>query len=285
MHLPDAERVRSLIERVAAEEMLPRFRRLGTSDVRTKTGPGDLVTIVDEICEARLSEGLRDLLPGSVVVGEEAAESSDAGWVDRLSSDDPVWIIDPLDGTYNYATGVDRFSSIVALSYRGETVAGWIHDPVREETGMAMAGEGAWIGSTRLAVAEPGDLPSISGAFSLPPKRAPLRAFAEDLRAHLARHHWLGSAGLDYLWLASGRAHVGVGGTYGRLKPWDHAAGVLMHREAGGFSALSTGEAYAPRHLSGLLIVAPDQRVWADVRHILAACMLADEDQGTPTTD
>ncbi len=270
MRMPDLERVRALMERVAAEEMLPRFRRLDAADVRQKTGPGDLVTVVDEICEARLSEGLQALLPGSVVVGEEAADA-DASRVDLLQSDDPVWVIDPVDGTYNYASGVDRFSSIVALCYRGETVAGLVHDPINGETGMAARGEGAWIGSTRLSVAvAAGGLETLSGAFSLPPRSAALRPFAENLRSRLDRHHWLGSAGLDYLWLASGRAQVGVGGTHGRLKPWDHAAGNLMHREAGGYAAMSTGTDYSPLLLSGVLITAPDRQSWDEVRRLMA---------------
>ncbi len=270
MRMPDLERVRALMERVAAEEMLPRFRRLDAADVREKAGPGDLVTIVDEICEARLSEGLRTLLPGSVVVGEEAADA-DASQVDLLRTDDPVWVIDPVDGTYNYANGVDRFSTIVALCYRGETVAGLIHDPVNGETGTAARGEGAWIGSTRLTVgAGEGGLDTLTGAFSLPPRTSALRPFAEDLRSRLNRHHWLGSAGLDYLWLASGRAQVCVGGTHGRLKPWDHAAGNLMHREAGGYAAMSTGAGYSPLLQSGVLITAPDRQSWDEVRHLMA---------------
>ena len=270
MRMPDMERVGALMERVAAEEMLPRFRRLEPADVREKAGPRDLVTVVDEVCEARLSEGLRALLPGSVVVGEEAADA-DASQVDRLGGDDPVWVIDPVDGTYNYATGVDRFSSIVALCHRGETMAGLIHDPINAETAIAVAGEGAWIGSTRLSVAPAeGGLETLSGAFSLPPKSAPLRPFAEELRSRLRRHYWLGSAGLDYLWLASGRAQVCIGGTHGRLKPWDHAAGYLMHQEAGGYGALATGEPYSPLQLSGVLITAPDQTAWEAVRRLTA---------------
>ena len=127
------------------------------------------------------------------------------------------------------------------------------------------------MGSTRLSVAATeGGLETLSGAFSLPPKSAALRPITEDLRARLHRHHWLGSAGLDYLWLATGRAQVGVGGTHGRLKPWDHAAGNLMHREAGGYSAMASGEPYTPLRLSGILITAPDRTSWNAVRRLMA---------------
>src|SRR3546814_16845900 len=74
--------------------------------------------------------------------------------MDRLDGEAPVWIIDPLDGTWNFAHGRDRFASIVALAIGGETMAGWIHDPMAGVTGCAVSGEGAYIGSRRLRVAE-----------------------------------------------------------------------------------------------------------------------------------
>src|SRR3546814_3877675 len=144
MTLPDIERVTRIIEEVAAEEMLPRFRTLEGDQIREKSGPGDLVTIVDEVCEKRLSAALTDLLPGSLVVGEEA-HAADPSIMDRLDGEAPVWIIDPLDGTWNFAHGRDRFASIVALAIGGETMAGWIHDPMAGVTGCAVSGEGAYI--------------------------------------------------------------------------------------------------------------------------------------------
>ena len=100
--LPDIDRVTRLIEEAAAAEVMPRFRKLAAHDVRGKA-PGDLVTIADEAVEARLTPALTALLPGSIVIGEEAA-AADPNLLDRLFDDSPAWIIDPVDGTANYIT-------------------------------------------------------------------------------------------------------------------------------------------------------------------------------------
>lgn len=266
----DAVRVTTIIEAIAAEEMLPRFRCLGVGDVREK-GPGDLVTVVDEACEARLAQALTALLPGSIVVGEEDA-TRDPRVLEQLSGEAPVWIIDPLDGTYNFAHGVDRFATIVALARYGETVAGWIHDPVNGVTAMGEAGAGAFIGSRRLRAAGAAPLAAMTGAFSRPryARSGPMRGIIDRLAKAVGRHISLGSAGIEYLWLADGRAHIGLGGIFGKLRPWDHAAGVLLHKEAGGFSAMLDGTPYTPAVLSGGLLAAPDPACWRAVRDLLS---------------
>ena len=95
--------VSEAIVAICAEEMVPRFRALNQSEIGTKDG-GDVVTIVDTICEQRLKATLTDLLPGSVTVGEEEVAANPA-LLDRLEGQDDVWLIDPLDGTKNFAAG------------------------------------------------------------------------------------------------------------------------------------------------------------------------------------
>src|SRR3546814_14211222 len=115
MTLPDIERVTRIIEEVAAEEMLPRFRTLAGDQIREKSGPGDLVTIVDEVCEKRLYAALTDLLPGSLVVGEEAP-AADPWIMDRRAGEAQVVIIAPLAGNWQFAHGRDRFAQIDTLA-------------------------------------------------------------------------------------------------------------------------------------------------------------------------
>lgn len=264
MILPDIDRVARIIEEVAADELLSRFRLLDRSEIREKTGPGDLVTVADEACERRLAAALTDLLPGSRVVGEEDC-AADPGVMDRLNGDDPVWIVDPLDGTWNFAHGFDRFASIVALAVAGETVAGWIHDPMAEVTGRAAKGEGAYIGGRRLGVAEslpPDQMVAILTDFLFGPDEQPA---VERMKARLAGVYNERCAGVEYLQLAEGKAHIAVPGG---LKPWDHAAGALLHREAGGHHAMIDGSAYGPRVHHGRLILAPDRESWDVVRRI-----------------
>ncbi|HYH23503.1 MAG TPA: inositol monophosphatase family protein [Azospirillum sp.] len=260
--IPDVDRVSSVIREVAETAILPYFRKLSEGQVREKTGPTDLVTIADEAGERALTPRLVDLLPGSVVVGEEAA-SADSAVLDRLSGDAPVWVIDPVDGTLNFAAGRATFAVIVALVQGGRTVAGWIHDPCGQRTAVAVVGEGAWMDGRRMRVAAPAPLNTMRGAAST-------RFCAEGVGQRIMEglmgmggHVSLLSAAHEYLCLITGETHFSL---YHRLMPWDHAAGVLLHAEAGGHSALANGTPYRPTLTDGSLLMAPDEASWRAVR-------------------
>ncbi|HEY0836481.1 MAG TPA: inositol monophosphatase family protein [Azospirillum sp.] len=263
--LPDIDRVSAVIREVAETEILPYFRQLTDGQVREKSGPTDLVTIADEAGERALTPRLADLLPGSVVVGEEAA-SADPAVLDRLSGDAPVWVIDPVDGTINFAAGRPAFAVIVALVQGGRTLAGWIHDPCGNRTAVAAAGEGAWMDGRRLRVADPAPVGAMRGAASTrfcPDEVG--RRIREGLAA-MGGHISLLSAAHEYLCLITGETHFSL---YHRLMPWDHAAGVLLHAEAGGHAALVDGTPYRPTLLEGSLLMAPDEASWHAVRERL----------------
>lgn len=225
---------------VAEAHILPRFKKLAEGDVRSKTHPGDLVTVADVESEHALTRMLPELLPGSLVIGEEAA-SADAAVLNHLAGEEPIWIIDPIDGTANFVNGVARFAVMVALVRRGETLMGWIHDPVENRTLWAEKGAGAWL-------AEAGAAPKrVRVPLPESPGLAGLTAglYNRDLAAlkgKFARIVRLGSAAHDYWSLTDGRMHV-LG--FRRLKPWDHAAGLLIHTEAGGYNRMMSGQAYS----------------------------------------
>lgn len=271
MTLPDCHHVAEIMETVAREIIVPRFRDLAEGEVREKS-PGDLVTIADEESEIRLAAALADLLPGSVVVGEEAA-SADPSVLDRLYGDAPVWIIDPLDGTANFAAGRDSFAMIVALAEKGRTVAGWIYQPITGRMGWATAGGGTFVNGVPGEVAAPAAIADMRGYVSGPRYSGAHWAKLSRLRDAMISGKNLRCSGIEYLELASGGAHLCVPV---RLNPWDHAAGVLMHREAGGFSALIDGSDYTPLLSEALLILAPDEASWQEVRDFLNADVVAD---------
>ena len=156
----DRDAVAALLREVAASEVLPRFRNLAKADVRAKTSAQDLVTLADLEAERVLTARLPALLPGSVVVGEEAAYA-DPRVLERLDGETPVWVIDPVDGTANFSAGRPTFAMIVALVDRGQTVAGWILDPLHDRMALAERGAGAWLGDTRIQ-AHPADGPLLS---------------------------------------------------------------------------------------------------------------------------
>src|SRR5215470_17897885 len=106
---------------------MPRYAKLAAGEVREK-GPGDLVTVADEAVERRLAPELGQMLPGSVVLGEEAA-AADPSRIELLDGTDPVWVIDPIDGTANFAEARGDFGVMVALVRHGEVLSSWIYDP------------------------------------------------------------------------------------------------------------------------------------------------------------
>ncbi|HWT09899.1 MAG TPA: inositol monophosphatase family protein, partial [Roseomonas sp.] len=172
--------VAALLRDAARAEILPRFRRLAQGAVRTKSGPLDLVTDADEAAERVIEAGLARLFPGCVVVGEEAA-AADPSVMDRLADADLAFVVDPVDGTANFAAGLPLFATMAAAVVKGEVVGAWIHDPLGDDTAIALRGEGAWIADPEgrpmadLRVAAPAPLERMVGAISwgfLPP---PLR--------------------------------------------------------------------------------------------------------------
>jgi fructose-1,6-bisphosphatase/inositol monophosphatase family enzyme len=260
------ERVRERIAAAAAEEIKPRFGRLAAHDIRQK-GPNDLVTTADLAMEHRLTGDLLDLLPGSLVVGEEAC-AEDPAVQDRLTSGALVWLVDPIDGTNNFARSRPLIAVIVALVRQGETIAGWIHDPLTGTTVLAERGGGCWQDGRRLKVGAPAPVAAMAGTISPGFLPEELRARINAKRAAFAHptNGWY-CGGQEYMALCEGSLHFAL---YGKLHPWDHAAGVLMHEEAGGYSALFDGSAYAPTTDAKGLIAAPDVASWRALRdHLL----------------
>ncbi|HEV7268095.1 MAG TPA: inositol monophosphatase family protein [Falsiroseomonas sp.] len=264
-----ASEVATLLRDAARAEIMPRFRRLAPDAVRAKTGPLDLVTEADEAAERVIEAGLAKLFPGALVVGEEAA-SADPALLDRLAEADCALVVDPVDGTANFAAGVPLFGCMAALFLKGEVVAGWIHDPLGDDTAIALRGEGAWIEDFEgrnhgaLAVAAPVPLGRMVGAVSWGWMPEPLRSRVPARLPRLAAAINYRCAAHEYRLAAGGHAHLLV---YNRLMPWDHAPGWLLHREAGGFSAQFDGGPYiAARHRSGGLICAPDRAGWEEAR-------------------
>lgn len=260
--LPDLDRVADLVREVARTAVMPYFRAPEKVDIRQKTGPNDLVTAADEAAERALTAALTALEPGSTVVGEEAV-SVDAALLERLRGDAPVWIIDPVDGTINFANGKPAFAVIVAYARGGKTLAGWIHDPVDGRMAVAATGQGAWVDGRRATVAAAVPVSAMVGALSTHYCDPALGRQLSERGSGVGRVQSLASAAQEYLRLLQGDAHFSL---YHRLMPWDHAAGVLMHGEAGGYSALADGSPYEPTVVGGTLINAPDAASWRALR-------------------
>lgn len=264
--LPDMERVTRLLVEVAEEEVLPRFRSLKDHEIRHKSG-GEVVTVVDEVVERRLSAALVDLVPGARFLGEEAA-ASDPGLFGRLGEAGPLWVIDPVDGTRNFANGVSRFAVMLAFVRAGETLMSWIHDPIDGTTAMAQAGEGARLDGRTLSVAAPAPVEKMigtlhAGQFAPPEMVRQVRSRRDRVKAVKS----LGCAGAEYVRLARGELHFTL---FTKMMPWDHAPGVLIHREAGGCARTLAGEDYQPAMTDAHgLLMAPDEPSWQSLNRVL----------------
>ena len=262
--LPDSDKVVAIIRETAERDIIPRFRRLQRHEVMEKDA-GGVVTVADIEAEHRLSRRLPELVPGSQVVGEEAV-AKDPAILERLSAGGPAWLVDPVDGTGNFAAGSPVFAIIVCFLVDGRSRAGWIHDPMSGKTAVAYEGEGAWYAGERLSAGPPAPLDAMIGSlnYSYFPHdmresvRQRARAFRE-LRSYRCAAH-------DYLSLARGEKHFSL---YRRLWPWDHAAGVLLLREAGGYTARLDDKAYhAGDRVEGLLSTT-DPESWGTIKNFL----------------
>jgi len=262
------EEVSRLIADVAAVEIMPRFRNLEPGHVIEKAA-GDLVTIADRAAEERLTAALRDLLPGSTVVGEEAV-AADAALLDRLLGDQQVWIIDPIDGTTNFIEGRNEFAVMVCLAQRGELIASWIHRPVTGATAVAEAGGGAWMEGARVKLPEPPQAAAsmtgtlLAGTFGDRRYNQLIQQRRNQVKAARSSR----SAAIEYWRLLLGDLHFSL---FTKLMPWDHAAGVLLHREAGGHAGyIDKGDPYVPADMfrPGLL-VAPSEAAWQKIHWTL----------------
>jgi len=261
----DMSAVNRLLVEAAKETILPHFRQLKAREVDTKAGPHDVVTVADRAAEAWLGPKLKALAPDSVIVGEEAA-SADESVMEALRRPGIAWLIDPVDGTANFAVGSALFAVMVTMVRDGEAEASWIHDPVRGVTAMARRGHGAWMleadgTERRFQLSKPASLAHLSGAPNI---RYGERDFAARIAHRLDRTAGvfiLRCAGQEYMAIAEGHIHYAL---YNRALPWDHAAGCLLIEEAGGVAKRLDGSRYraADKPWGSPLVVACGDDAW-----------------------
>ncbi|MGW1159532.1 inositol monophosphatase family protein [Streptomyces sp. NPDC002513] len=233
--------VEDALRTAAATEIMPRFRRLAEHEIDEKSGPHDLVTDADRKAEEYLTEALSKLLPGSVVVGEEAVHANPATY-DALRDEAPVWIVDPVDGTRQFVHGDPGFCTLVALAQGGVVHASWTYAPARDQLATAIRGGGAFLDGRRLHSGSPAPGRDLEVATSHPfyttdeQKRALLGLQTEGIRPRSC-----GSAGLEYLHIAQGLLDATA---FCWEAAWDHAAGLLLVEEAGGTHRTMAGEPF-----------------------------------------
>jgi len=235
---PDAlhEAMHALLRDVTQRAILPYYQKLAAHEVIAKAAD-DVVTVADNLAEEMLAEGLAKIIPGLPLVGEEAAHA-DPAVQDRLSGD--CWIVDPLDGTRNFAKGKPPFGILVAMASGGEAHTGWIYDCLTDRFCVAHRGKGAFVNGERIVAWPTGETPpvaAISLIFMDNARRDAVKAAIADYRQ--VDVPWC--AAEQYPRLALGENDLSL---FERTLPWDHAAGVLWLNEAGGQAARLDGSPY-----------------------------------------
>ena len=227
----------ALMQRVTEQAILPRYRNLAEGEVEDKGG-NDPVTIADKESEALLRAGLAQIDPAIGFVGEEAAHE-DPSILDRL--DAPCWIVDPIDGTRNFAHGKPPFGIIIARADNGLAQSGWLYDCLTHRFCAAHRGSGAFVDGEKVTSRATGKTPPVA-AISL--------IFMEEDRRQATRRHISPNyqlvdipfcAAEQYPRLGLGVNDVSI---FERTLAWDHAAGALWLEEAGGMVARPDGSPY-----------------------------------------
>jgi fructose-1,6-bisphosphatase/inositol monophosphatase family enzyme len=242
------ERVSTVVRDVVTLVVMPSFRSLRPEDIHSKDTPGDpddLVTSVDKAAERYLIDALRDVVPGAAFIGEEAV-CDDPSLLAALSAPAPAWIIDPIDGTKNFAHGNANFGVMIALVEAGRIRASWMAVPAAHPSGylvVAERGGGTRIDGERVEARR--EVPAIPRG-SVHTRMMPVdtaREVLDRLRGTYEPSPSTGSAATEYSAIIRGDKDFVI---YYRLLPWDHASGALAVTEAGGAAVHLNGDAYAP---------------------------------------
>jgi myo-inositol-1(or 4)-monophosphatase len=190
-----------------------------------RKGVRDLVTAVDRDVESFIISAIHDRFPGDAILGEESRN-------ELASPHGPLWIIDPVDGTTNFAHGLHAVGISLAYAEDLAVLAAGVYAPFLNEMYHAVKGAGAWAGDLRLHAAPTTELSDALIATGFPYDRRDTSRLAKNLESVLRVTRdvrRIGAASLDICWVARGV----IDGYYESVKPWDMAAGRLIAIEAG----------------------------------------------------
>jgi fructose-1,6-bisphosphatase/inositol monophosphatase family enzyme len=231
--------VSDLIWEVASRTIMPRYRSLNSDEVMTKSR-NEIVTVVDRAAELQLAVGLKSIMAEAAFIGEEGVEAGTAD-PSRIA-DGAVWLVDPLDGTSNFARGEGSFGVMIAYLIDGEAQDAWLYDPVLSRLCTARLGDGSYIDGLRVVSSTTGDpkpVAALATQFMTSDERTQVTAAAELTMVvtpipRCAAEHYP-------------RLVIGVNdiALFQRTLPWDHVAGSLFLTEAGGAVARWDGSPYS----------------------------------------
>ncbi len=224
-NLQTVKQLEKIIRQAADAELLPRFRQIE----HALKSDDSIVTEADYAMQHKLTAELKLSWPEIPLLGEEMTQAEQEYLMNQNQSE--LWILDPLDGTRNFAAGIPCFAVSLALLVNGTVKLGIIYDPIRQESFSAIADHGAWLNGESLNQRN-NKLPLSQCIAQIDFKRLPKEMAARIASAPpYASQRSFGSGALDWCWVAAGRVHLYL---HGAQKLWDYSAGQLILREAGG---------------------------------------------------
>ncbi|BBP45320.1 phosphatase [Thiosulfatimonas sediminis] len=227
------QQLKNGIRQLAKSEILARFEQVGFE----QKADGSLLTEADTEMQKQTQRFLARNWPEFAFLGEEMSLEQQKK---ALCSPQGCWILDPVDGTSNFASGIPVYAVSLALMMNGELVAGLVYDPDRDEMFAARLGQGAELNDQRLVAQTPKRLLKQTSGIIDFKRLTPELAFQIIQDNPYASQRSFGSVALDWAWLAAGRGHIYI---HGSQNIWDYAAGLLILTEAGGKSCTLEGEA------------------------------------------
>lgn len=266
------------VRTIAREEILSRFRSIDATGIAIKSRQDDLVTAADRETERRLGEALQDILPGAAVVGEEAV-AADPTLLNKIATAETCVVVDPVDGTWNFARGLAAFGVIISVARNGLTQWGMIYDPVGDDWVVARKNQGAeFVKANGTTVPLRFDNPT-PPAIEMAMGYGHIYLFKGEERKRLFevlpsfyRVDAIRCSAHEYRMFAQGFSDFILSPV---LNPWDHAAGCLIAEEAGGVARLLDGTDYVPSLREGRLLVAKSEATWEAIAEALAPADLA----------
>lgn len=211
----------------------------GTFTISNKEGINNLVTEADHAADKAIQAVIKEAFPDHGIVSEETAE--------KISDSEYKWIVDPIDGTVNFANGIPICCVSIGLELNGNMLMGAVYNPIFKEFFFAEKGKGATLNGKKISVSNKTEVLRSCLVTGFPytyldQPNGPLEAFARLIRMGVPVRR-LGSAAIDLCWVAAGR----FDGFYEhQLNAWDSAAGYLIVEEAGGKVTDLDGEKYSP---------------------------------------
>ena len=246
------EELISIVRQVAKDELLPRFTKV----THSKKRDGSILTEADLAVQKTLERKLNHLDDSILFLSEEMTVEQQEAVLQQ--ADKAVWILDPLDGTTNFAAGIPYYAVSLALLEQGQVSLGIVYDPERDECFVAEKGMGATLNGKPINKNDEAVLLK-NAVACVDLKRLPETLAVKIVTQHPFRsQRSYGGVALDWCWVAMGRFDVYL---HGKQNIWDYAAGQLIYSEAGGISCTLAGEPVFTQNLqprSGVAAVTPN---------------------------